>query len=34
MRDYEKGLRKKLIWLVYVIPMIVVAVTVYLVNYQ
>jgi Ca2+/Na+ antiporter len=34
MRDYEKSLRKKLIWLVYVIPMIVIGVTVYLVNYQ
>jgi hypothetical protein len=34
MRAYESGLRKKLIWLVYVIPMIVIAVTVYLVNYQ
>lgn len=34
MRDYESGLRKKLIWLVYVIPMMVMAVTVYLVNYQ
>ena len=34
MREYESGLRKKLIWLVYVIPMMVMAVTVYLVNYQ
>jgi hypothetical protein len=34
MRDYEQGLRKKLIWLIYVIPMIVMALTVYLVNYQ
>ena len=34
MQEYQKGLRRKLIWLVYVIPMIVIAVTVYLVNYQ
>jgi hypothetical protein len=34
MRDYERGLKKKLIWLVYVIPLIVLAVTMYLVNYQ
>ncbi|MGB5836109.1 MAG: hypothetical protein WBH14_03590 [Albidovulum sp.] len=34
MRHYERSLRKKLIWLVYVIPMIVIAATVYLVNYQ
>ncbi len=34
MQAYEKGLRKKLIWLVYIIPMVVVGTTVYLVNYQ
>ncbi len=34
MRQYERGLRKKLIWLVYVIPMVIFVVTVYLVNYQ
>ncbi|MEZ5779037.1 MAG: hypothetical protein R3E44_11815 [Paracoccaceae bacterium] len=34
MREYEHGLRKKLIWLVYVIPMVIIAATVYLVNYQ
>ncbi|MGB5869371.1 MAG: hypothetical protein WBH04_04180 [Albidovulum sp.] len=34
MRDYETGLRKKLIWLVYVIPMIILMVTIYLVNFQ
>ncbi len=34
MTAYEKGLRKRLIWLVYVIPMAVVMTTVYLVNYQ
>ena len=32
MRDYESGLRKKLIMLIYVIPMIVMAVIIYLVN--
>ncbi len=32
MRDYEHGLRKKLILLVFVIPVIVVVVTLYLVN--
>ena len=31
---YEHGLRRKLIVLVYVIPAVVVAVTVYFVNYQ
>jgi hypothetical protein len=34
MRAYETGLRKKLIWLVYVIPMIILMVTIYLVNFQ
>lgn len=34
MAAYEKGLRKRLIWLVYIIPMAVVMTTVYLVNYQ
>lgn len=34
MAQYEKGLRKKLIWLVYVIPMIVIAVTIYFINVQ
>ena len=31
---YEHGLRRKLIVLVYIIPAVVVAVTVYFVNYQ
>ena len=31
---YEHGLRRKLIVLVYIIPAIIVAVTVYFVNYQ
>ena len=34
MIAYQHSLRRKLIWLVYIIPMLVVAVTVYLVNYQ
>ncbi len=34
MQAYQSGLRRKLIWLVYVIPTVVVLVTVYLVNYQ
>lgn len=32
MRDYERGLRRKLILLVYVIPIVAVLVTLYLVN--
>ncbi len=34
METYRHGLRRKLIWLVYVIPMAVALVTVYFVNYQ
>ena len=34
MEAYRHGLRHRLIWLVYIIPTVVVAVTVYLVNYQ
>ena len=34
MEAYRHGLRRKLIWLVYIIPMIVVAVTIYVINYQ
>ncbi|WP_415183355.1 hypothetical protein [Phaeovulum sp.] len=34
MRDYEKSLRKKLVVLVYIIPALVIGVTIYLVNYQ
>ncbi|MBC7141106.1 MAG: hypothetical protein H5U18_02925 [Rhodobacteraceae bacterium] len=34
MREYERGLRRKLILLVYVIPIVVVLVTLYLVNAQ
>lgn len=34
MEAYRHGLQHRLIWLVYIIPTVVVAVTVYLVNYQ
>jgi ABC-type multidrug transport system permease subunit len=34
MIAYQTGLRRRLIWLVFVIPTAVVAVIVYLVNYQ
>lgn len=33
MQAYEQGLRKKLIWLVYVIPTLVVTALVYLLNF-
>ncbi|MCU9847430.1 hypothetical protein OEZ60_05375 [Defluviimonas sp. WL0024] len=33
MRDYEKSLRRKLIWLVYVIPTLGVLLLIYLTNY-
>jgi ABC-type Na+ efflux pump permease subunit len=32
MTAYEKGLRKRLIWLVYIIPMIVFSIIIYFVN--
>ena len=34
MAEYQHGLRRRLIWLVYIIPAVVVMTTVYLVNYQ
>jgi uncharacterized protein involved in cysteine biosynthesis len=34
MEQYRHGLRRRLIWLVYIIPTVIVAVTVYFVNYQ
>ncbi len=34
MEAYEKGLKRRLIWLVYVVPTVALAATVYLVNYQ
>ena len=33
MAAYEKGLRKKLIWLVYVIPTLAVVAAIYLLNF-
>ncbi len=34
MRAYEKGLKRRLLWLVYIIPTVVFWLTVYFVNYQ
>ena len=34
MRAYEGGLRRKLIWLVFIVPVALFCVTVYLVNYD
>ena len=34
MARYEHGLRKKLIWLVYIIPMIVICTLIYILNFQ
>ncbi|GLS87465.1 hypothetical protein GCM10010873_24390 [Cypionkella aquatica] len=34
MTAYEKGLRRRLLWLIYIIPAVVVSATVYLINYQ
>ncbi len=34
MKAYEQGLRKKLIWLVYVIPLVVMTATVWWVNWD
>ncbi len=34
MQAYRRGLRRRLLWLIYIIPTLVVAVTVYFVNYQ
>jgi hypothetical protein len=32
--DYEHGLRHRLLWLVYILPAVVIAVTIYFVNYK
>jgi hypothetical protein len=32
MAEYERGLRKRLIWLVYIIPMVAMGLTIYFVN--
>lgn len=34
MQAYEHGLRRRLLWLVYIIPTVMIALTVYFVNYQ
>ena len=34
MQAYEHGLKRRLLWLVYIIPTVVIAVTIYFVNYQ
>jgi len=34
MQAYDHGLKRRLLWLVYIIPTVVVVVTVYFVNYQ
>ena len=34
MQAYEQGLKRRLIWLVYIVPAVIVITTVYLVNYQ
>lgn len=34
LAEYEKSLRRRLLWLVYIIPVAVMAVTIYLVNYH
>ena len=34
MARYEKGLKKRLIWLVYIIPTVAVVVTLYILNFQ
>lgn len=34
MQSYEHGLKRRLLWLVFIIPTLVVGITVYLVNYQ
>jgi hypothetical protein len=34
MKAYNKSLRRRLIWLVYIIPAVAISATVYFVNYQ
>ncbi|MEZ5887922.1 MAG: hypothetical protein R3D56_13730 [Paracoccaceae bacterium] len=34
MAAYERGLKKKLLWLVYIIPMILIVIIAYVQNYQ
>jgi hypothetical protein len=34
MRTYNKGLHTRLLWLVYIIPMVALAVIIYIINFQ
>jgi len=34
MRDYEQGLRRRLIWLVYIIPTLLILLLIYFTNYS
>jgi len=34
MRDYEQGLRRRLIWLVYIIPALLILLLIYFTNYS
>jgi hypothetical protein len=34
LAEYEKGLRHRLLWLIYILPALAVAVTIYFVNYR
>lgn len=34
MQDYEKGLKKRLLWLIYILPMLAFIATIYFVNWS
>lgn len=34
MRAYDRGLRRRLIWLVYIVPTLIIVLLVYLINYS
>lgn len=34
MRDYEKGLKRRLLWLIYILPMLAFVATIYFVNWS
>ncbi len=34
MQDYEKGLKKRLLWLIYILPMLAFVATIYFVNWS
>ena len=34
MRKYEKGLRKRLLWLIYILPILAFLATIYILNFQ